>query len=561
MISSSSATGNRADQASRAPGPWRPGAMAAVGRRVLRAAAGAAILFAAGADAAESNYCVAPVPLVRANNNDQRAAAPSGIHLPPGARFPVVFSYGFKPPDGRGYNFGGTLLWHPGADHELFGPYQVGFAFWGVPQGRSDAVFAIGGRYREAGWDDHWQETRLLRQRLDGAFVEIEPGLQRRLGEPYNIAWSDLLGGLLVESVDWKDQDRASTGRPLREGSHKISLLKDGILTTLQSPGYFTDAADLPGLGVVGLLGHGSLSFVTPRLEVMKVTNLTNRHGWWALHETADSGWLYAIGVDDDYAVHVEQLNGAWHATTITHVMKQEASISDLFARLFGSDRAKSDDDQIAKVVRMDPCRRFNRVTRRIMTCDGRYELRRGEVERLAGGRVAIGEHLGDANGLGVTLLLGNDRLVYGYDGEALRAIVKVGFDFALVSDIPELERAYLATTRGLFELRRTGGQFELIELAAPQVERPVQTRFGLAPDGAAALAFAYNGIFMVKDRAITPIWLSGEQSVPDVFSGMGPTYVETWGGTLFATSPLIEGHFADETHIHLLTRCASSNK
>jgi hypothetical protein len=295
---------------------------------------------------------------------------------------------------------------------------------------------------------------------------------------------------------------------------------------------YLKIVADLPRLGTTGLLGSRVLVLVTPQLEATKVAQLNpgdDYGGFRTLHETRDEGWLYVVGNQYDNAVHVEKADGQWGVTSIVRIAEDDGWISGLLRWVLGIDRRQAKRDGLSAIVRAGPCRRFSTAVNRMFFCDNspvwtdvRSELREGRLVPIAGGAAGLKTFLGDADSLGLALFLGNDRGLYGYDGEQVHRLADADFDRAVVHDVSQLKRTFLESQKDVFEVRAKGAGFELVKLETPD---GADGFFGnpivATPDGA-VVVFGSREVYLVEDNALAAIWSSKQYGFIET-SGLRP--------------------------------------
>jgi hypothetical protein len=550
-------------------------------RGIFVSAAMLAITFPVAATAADAAFCVRPVNVVAADNSADLERklhslvplpkAPDSFNLSKGARYPLArHSHTVERLDGLKVNH--SLYWTFSDNHELVGPRDFLGADGPVAVGRTGRSFLLGGAYEKTDSGNLSFQQLLLQQTDGGAIGEVDHDLQKQLGDTRLVAWSDILDGFVLSSIKWRENGAVGDGNAGRAfgygavGDERTSLLKGIALVKL--PGaevYPSVVADLPRLGATALLGGRTLTVITPQLQATEIAHLNpgdDFGGFEALYETRDDGWLYVVGGQYDNAVHVGQTDGKWRATTIVRIVGGEdnSSLDGLLRWIFGTTPDQIQRDKLSKVIHAGTCRRFSSAIKRMFYCgdsastaDIQHELRAGELVPIAGGTAGLRTFLGDADSLGLALFLGADRGLYGYDGERVHRIANADFESALVHDLPKLGRTLLVSPNALLEVRTKGDDYELVKLAAPGVSGLFVTRFLAAPDDKAVLAFAANGVYLLKDGALTLIWSSVEHGSINAYGGTPPTDVVGWGGILFTT------HLRNDLHFYLLRPCSES--
>jgi hypothetical protein len=550
----------------------------------LIAATSLATTLPIGPAEAELAYCVRPVPIVAADTTADLARgldssepipeAPEYLQASSGARYPLAYHYhAAKGPDGSKLNH--NVYWSFSDNYELVGPRDMLGAQSTIAVGRSGRSMLIGGSYEKAQpGRPIWTET-LLQQDDGGIIGKVHPGLEAEFGDARFVAWSDILDGFVLSAIKWREQHVPGRNKDPQTSSYVVGgdsgtlLLKKDQITKLSGvEGYLDLATDLPGLGVTALLGGRSLGFVTSQLQATQIARLNPGDDWGGfedLYETRDRGWLYVVGGQYDNAVHVEQVDGQWRATSIVQIAEGgNGSILDwIVGRLIGAPDNRMRRDKLLKIITAGNCRRFSTAAKRMFYCgdsdttaDVRQELRAGEIVPIANGAVALTRFLGDANSLGLALFLGADHGLYGYDGEHVHRVADADFDHAMVHDLTPLGRTLLSSTNKLFEVRAKGDGYELVTLAGPLSHDFSGAPFRASPDGKAVLAFIQSGVYLLKNDGLALIWSSREGDSIDGYGGAPPTFIPGWGGMLFATHPGTDIH---NLQFHLLRPCAAS--
>jgi hypothetical protein len=538
------------------------------GYRVFAALVAALIASAATATPTQSGYCVRPIDVVPATESsdlERQFEADEPLHSPkylgrsPGARYPLAYrDYTITQPDG--HNSSHRLYWSYSPNYELVGPREFANLREPIVVGGGVSL-ALGSTDETLASGQHWQRHLVLRQREDGRFTEIDRTLQFRIAEPSLIAWSDVLHGFSVLSIKWRDGTKTdpmapevvSMGGPSRTGTEKFFVVKGDTAVDLpQVALYVKVVADLPSLGATGLLGSGSLVLVTPQLDASSVTRVDpGRHGFDALYETNDPGWIYAAGNPNDNAIHLEQGEGKWRATSIVRISRNDGRFGYAIRWLFGEPDPDPARDPVSRIIHAGWCRKFSTAIKRMIFCEEMSELRDGKLVPIADGQVALRQFVGDADSFGLALFVGQDGRLYGYDGDKLHLISGETFDTARVRDYLRLGRTLVSTPSEIFELCRSGSEFELVKLIVP-FQRFDITDFYVAPDDSALLAFSYEGIYSVENT-LTLIWPSAGYGSIKTNGGLQPTDVVGWNGILFVTA---DGRSAPQ--FHLIRSCKS---
>jgi hypothetical protein len=517
----------------------------------------------------EPHYCVRPLSVV-----SERESAELERKLSPRLPFPiepylfqswksanyplVTRAYSVKRVDGL--DAGRNLFWSFSVDYRLVGPRTYGFSVsvedGSVAVDRSGQSLLIGSTEDEPA--KVFPRQRLVRQVDEGAITQVDQELQTQIDEPRFTAWSDVLDGFVVGSTKW----RPPTDGGARVGDERVFIVRNDSAVSL--PGvevYLKIVADLPGLGATGLLGSRVLVLVTPQLEATKVAQLNpgdDYGGFRALHETRDEGWLYVVGDQYDNAVHVEKADGQWRVTSIVRIAEDDGWINGLLRWALGMNRRQAKRDGLSAIVRAGPCRRFSTAVKRMFFCDNsgmwtdvRSELRAGNLVPIAGGVAGLKTFLGDADSLGLALFLGNDRGLYGYDGERVHRLADADFDRAVIHDVRQLKRTFLESQKDVFEVRAKGAGFELVKLETPVgADGFFANPIIATPDGA-VVVFGSREVYLVEDNALTAIWSSKQYGFIETSGLRPPTEVNGWSGILFVT------HAGNERRFHLLRRCS----
>jgi hypothetical protein len=194
--------------------------------------------------------------------------------------------------------------------------------------------------------------------------------------------------------------------------SFTSSLLRGDRLSPIDLEGIEL-AADLPELGVAGLLDFDSLRFIDHSGDVERVALLNSGddyNGWQALLETRDEAWLYADGAQYDNTVHVAKVDGDWRATSVVRIADAGGLVDGLLRRLLGIDANQMERDHLSKIIRAGMCRRFSTAIKRMVFCDGMYELRAGELSPIGGRRILLTDFLGDVQRMSLGLFPWRER-------------------------------------------------------------------------------------------------------------------------------------------------------
>jgi hypothetical protein len=164
----------------------------------------------------------------------------------------------------------------------------------------------LGGTYENFGSGNLLFRGLPLQQAHGGVIAEVDQDLQKQLGDTHLVAWSDLLDGYVLSTIEWREEHAAGDDEPAHVfglgavGDDRTLLLTGKAVADLPGKGLsLRIVTDVPSLKATALLGGRSLTIITPRLHATEVARLNpgdDYGGFEAPYETRDKGWLYAVG-------------------------------------------------------------------------------------------------------------------------------------------------------------------------------------------------------------------------------------------------------------------------
>lgn len=184
---------------------------------VLAFAAALTPFFAGPAKASDAAFCVRPVNIVtsdvsdierKLNSREPLPRAPDYFEQSKGARYPLAWHHHtVGRPDGLNENR--RLFWSFSDNYELVGPRDFFGAFGPVTVDRLGRAFLLGSGYEKTDSGKLFYRQDLLQQVDGGAIVEADTDLQQQIHEPRLLAWSDILDGLIISSIKWRNDQTA----------------------------------------------------------------------------------------------------------------------------------------------------------------------------------------------------------------------------------------------------------------------------------------------------------------------------------------------------------------